>query len=181
MDGSIRISTHERNVLLKEVRRGTDPERRLRAHVLMLLADGWQWSLIVGVLFTSTSTINRWRLRYLDGGITAVLESARPGRKAGSWWAVMVIQWVTLRSPRDFAFYRSRWTCGTIVTLLAEDYGVRVSRETVRRRLHESDLAWRRPRPVLGPKDPQRAAKLRRIRALLRNVPHDEAAVFQDE
>jgi hypothetical protein len=34
----------ERNVLLKEVRRGTDPERRLRAHLLILLADGWPWS-----------------------------------------------------------------------------------------------------------------------------------------
>jgi transposase len=181
MDGSIRLSTHERNVLLKEVRQGVDPERRLRAHVLVLLADGWQWSLIVSVLFTSTSTINRWRLRYLNGGVAAVLESARPRRRAWSWWAVMVIQWVTLRSPRDFAFYRSRWTCGTIVTLLAEDYGVRVSRETVRRRLQESDLVWRRPRPVLGPKDPQRAAKLRRIRTLLRNLPHDEVAVFQDE
>lgn len=32
MDGSIRLSSHERNVLLEEVRRGTDPQRRLRAH-----------------------------------------------------------------------------------------------------------------------------------------------------
>jgi hypothetical protein len=94
---------------------------------------------------------------------------------------VLVIEWVTLRSPRDFGFYRSRRMCGTIVTLLAEAYHVQVSRETVRRRLHEDDLVWRRPRPVLGPKDPQRATKLRRIRALLRSLPADEIAVFEDE
>jgi hypothetical protein len=40
MDGSIQLSVHERNVLLQEMRRGTDPERRLRAHLLLLLADG---------------------------------------------------------------------------------------------------------------------------------------------
>jgi putative transposase len=82
---------------------------------------------------------------------------------------------------RDFGFYRSRWTCGTIVMLFVEDYHVQVSRETVRRRLEEADLVWRRPRPVLGLKDPQRAAKLRKIRALLQNLPSDEIALFQDE
>jgi putative transposase len=181
MDGSIRLSAHERNVLLQEARRGTNPERRLRAHLLVLLDDGWEWNVIVSVLFTSTSTVNRWRHRYLAGGLTAVLESARPRRARWQWWAALMIQWVTLRSPREFGFYRSRWTCSTIVVLLDENYGVQVSRETVRRRLHDDDLVWRRPRPVLGPKDPQRAAKLRQIRALLRNLPVDEMAVFEDE
>jgi len=40
---------------------------------------------------------------------------------------------------------------------------------------------WRRPRPVLGPKDPQRRAKLRGLRYLLANLAEDEIAVFQDE
>jgi transposase len=181
MDGSIRLLAHERNALLQEVRRGTDPERRLRAHLLVLLNDGWAWNVIVGVLFTSTSTINRWRQRYLAGGLTAVLESARPRRPRCHWLIGLVIHWVTVQSPRDFGFYRSRWTCGTVVALLEEDYSVRTSRETVRRWLHAEDLVWRRPRPVLGPKDPQRSQKLRKLRALLRDLPANEAAFFEDE
>lgn len=47
--------------------------------------------------------------------------------------------------------------------------------------MRQEGLVWRRPRPVLGPKDPRRAEKLRKIRALLGNLPSDEAAVFQDE
>jgi len=47
--------------------------------------------------------------------------------------------------------------------------------------LHQQDFVWRRPRPVLGPKDPQRSQRLRKIRALLRDLPADEVAVFQDE
>lgn len=182
MDGSIRIWRREHKILLDRVRRSTDPEQRLRAHILLLLAEGWKWSVIAAVLFTSSSTINRWRRRYLAGGLAAVLNSSRP---QGSWWSqwviVLVIRWVTMQTPRDFGFFRSRWTCATVVVLLREDHQIEVSRETVRRWLRRENLVWRRPRPVLGPKDPQRAEKLRKLRALLRHLPADEVAVFQDE
>jgi transposase len=65
--------------------------------------------------------------------------------------------------------------------VLYDAHRVKVSVETVRRCLHNQNLVWCRPRPVLGLKDPQRAWKLRKIRELLRDLPEDEAAVFQDE
>ena len=77
MDGSIRLSAPERKALLLQARQATDHERRLRAHLLVLLADGWSWNVIVAVLFTSTSTINRWRKRYLAGGVPAVSNNTR--------------------------------------------------------------------------------------------------------
>ena len=92
MDGSIRLSAQERKVLLQEVRRGSDSERRLRAHVVLLLGEGLSWSVIVAVLFTSTSTVNRWRKRYLAGGVPAVLESARPRCRRWQWWISVVDQ-----------------------------------------------------------------------------------------
>jgi transposase len=163
-------------------RRASDPQVRLRAHLLLLLDQGQSWAVIAAVLFTSASTINRWRRRFRAGGLEAVVGPRRPRAAAWSaWWAAVVIQWVTLRYPTDFGFVRSRWTCATVVVLLREDHGVRVSRETVRRWLQQADLVWRRPRPVVGPKDPQRAEKLRKIRAVLRHLPADETAVFQDE
>ena len=39
MDGSIRLSSTDRKALLHVVRRGTDGEQRLRAHILLLLDD----------------------------------------------------------------------------------------------------------------------------------------------
>ena len=182
MDGSIQLRAEERKVLLQQVCRSTNPERRLRAHLLLLLADGWAWSVIVGVLYTSTSTINRWRQRFLAGGLAAVLQESRPRRSWWTrWWSALVIRWVTMQTPVDFGFLRSRWTCGTVVLLLREDHGVQVGRETVRRWLHQHDLVWRRPRPVPGQIDPRRAVKLRKIRALLRELPANEIALFQDE
>jgi len=183
MDGSIQLRAFERKTLLQIVKTGGTHEQRLRAHVLLLLADGWTWTTITAVLFTSSSTINRWRQRFCTGGLEAIVNA--PGRcrpsRLGAWWIGLVLHWVTMLTPRDFGFYRSRWTCATVVLLLQEDHGIRVSRETVRRWLHDNDMVYRRPRPVLGPTDPKRSEKLRQIRALLRHLPANEVAVFEDE
>jgi putative transposase len=179
MSGSIRLRPCDRKALLAECRRGTDPDRRLRAHVLLLLDDGHSWALIAAVLFTSSSTINRWRRRYLGGGLDAVL--ARPRRGRLSWWPALVVRMVLTLTPSDFGFVRSRWTCEAVAVVLGEEYRLGVSRETVRRWLRREGLVYRRPRPVLGPKDPDRAAKLRRLRQLLAGLPAGEVAVFQDE
>ena len=163
MDGSISIRASDRKLLLDFHKTAATHEQRLRAHILLLLGDGVPWATIATVLFTSSSTINRWRKRYLAGGIDAILDAPGRRRRSGiaAFWVAMMIHWVTTRSPRDYGFVRSRWTCGTVAMLLCDDCGVRVGRETVRRRLREHDLVYRRPRPVLGPKDPERALKLR--------------------
>ena len=182
MEGSIHFRPQERKTLLEVVKTGSTHEQRLRAHLLLLLAMGLPWTTIEEVLFTSSSTINRWRQRFLAGGLAAVIGA--PKRRPSPLrllWIGVVFRWVTTMTPLDFGFVRSRWTCGTVVMLLKEDHGVKVGRETVRRWLHQKDLVYRRPRPVLGPEDPQRPYKLQKIRALLRNLPTDEIAVFQDE
>jgi putative transposase len=182
MDGSIRLREDERNDLLDHYRRAPDPAVRLRAHIILLLADGYAWATIVAVLFTSSSTIRRWQRRFQEGGVDALLGRRRGRRSAwAACWAVLVTTWVLRTTPRDFGFYRSRWTCSTLAIVIAERHGVGVRGETVRRWLHQQDVVWRRPRPVLEPRDPEREAKLRALRALLAQLPDDEVAVFEDE
>jgi putative transposase len=176
---SITLRPDQRNALLRHYRRAERPEWRLRAHVLLLLADGVAWSAIASMLYTSPSTIARCRGRFLQGGLGAVFPAARP--PAACWWAAVIVRWVLDCSPADFGFARSRWSCEAVAVVLAEDCQVQVSREAVRRRLRQAGLVWRRPRPVLRPKDPQRQAKLDALRRLLRSLPADEAAVFMDE
>ena len=85
------------------------------------------------------------------------------------------------RTPEDFGYFRRRWSCETLAEVLAWETGVRVSAETVRRVLQRLGYVWRRPRPTVGPVDPDHAAKLAAIQELLKHLPADEAAVFQDE
>jgi len=182
MEGSVSPGPAERKRLMEMFRKHPDPEVRRRAHIVLLLADGRSWSLIAGMLYCSTRTIGRWRRRFEEEGVEALVEDRRGRRSPFPTWAVgLVIGWMTKHVPRDFGFLRSRWTCECLTVLLLNIAAIGVSRETVRRWLHREQLVWRRPRPVLGPKDPARPFILGRLRSLLRDLPDDEVAVFQDE
>lgn len=182
MANCIRMTPAQRQALLEQYRKGVNPRVRLRAHLLLLLAEGYSWAVIAGVLFCSTRTIARWKTRVETEGVGAILgPSLPPAVGLGGWWSQVVAAWVTEWSPRDFGFLRSRWCCGVIVLLLVEIHALCVSPETVRRWLQREQLVWRRPRPVVGPTDPQREAKLQALRQLLATLPANEIVVFQDE
>src|SRR5918993_394292 len=179
---SIHLTTAERQELLDHYRRAAAPDVRLRAHILLLLDAGFPWATICAVLFCSPGTISRWKRRYEKDGADAVLGRPRGRKRSGVHvWATLVVRWVLTLSPADFRFARSRWSCESVAVVLREDYRVRVGRETVRRWLRSADLVWRRPRPTIRPKDPDRERKLADLRALLARLPADETAVFMDE
>jgi putative transposase len=179
---SIRLTADDRNTLLDHYRRDPDPQVRLRAHILLLLADGYTWAVIAAVLFTSPDTIARWKGRFESGGVGAVLGRPRGRRRSAAWaWAATAVLWVLTRRPAEFGFAKSRWSCEAVAVVLRDDHGVAASRETVRRWLRHDGLVWRRPRPTLRPRDPQRQAQLDSLRRLLAGLPDDETAVFADE
>lgn len=182
MDNPLRITARERQVLLDQYRKGVHTRVRWRAHILLLLAQGYSWATIAGVLFCRTRTIARWKTRVESDGLGAALTSSL---QAAAWldggWSALVASWVTRWSPRDFGFLRTRWCCSVMVLWLVERYELRVSAETVRRWLHRQQIVWRRPRPVVGPRDPQREAKRQALRQLLATLPATEIAVCQDE
>jgi putative transposase len=182
MDAGMVLHGSQREKLLEWYRRSDNPQVRLRAHILLLLADGYPWAMITAVLYCSSRTIALWKKRFADGGIEALLGEERGRPPILSWHlAATAAGWVRHYFPGDFGFLRSRWCCRTIVVLLLELHQVQVSQESVRRWLHEAGLVWRRPRPVLGPQDPDREAKLAAIRLFLRYLPADQIALFQDE
>jgi len=179
---SIRLTAEDRNTLLDHYRSDPDPQVRLRAHILLLLAGGYPWATVAAVLFTSPDTIARWKGRFLRGGVGEVLGRPRGRKRSAAWaWVAVVVAWVLCRRPAEFGFARSRWSCEAVAVVLRQDHGTPVSRETVRRWLRAAGLVWRRPRPVLRPTDPDRAAKLAALRRLLAALPEGETATFMDE
>ena len=176
----ITLRPGERTSLRELARSGPDPDTRQRATILLLLHAGATWAVITAALGCSSATIGRWARRYRTGGLTAL--SRRPVRSGRlGHWAQTIVAWVLTRRPREFGFARSRWSCEAVAVVLREDCRVRVGRETVRRCLAASGLVWRRPRPVVRRRDPDRGTRLAALRELLRNLPDDETAVFMDE
>lgn len=178
MDGSIHLTDQERKTLLEVVRNATEVRRAL---ALLWLEAGHTWAVITVMLYCGSATLARWKDWYECDGLPGLLSERRGRVPWSARFRDRVARWALKFTPRDFGFLRSRWTCALLALVLWRFTGLSVGRETIRRWLHQEQLVWRRPRPVLGPVDPQRSEKLARIRRLLEHLPDSEVAVFQDE
>src|SRR5204862_85961 len=91
MQSSIQFVGKQRKMLLQYYRSHEQPEIRLRAHIVLLLADGYSWAMITAVLFCSTRTVARWKSRFEKGGVHALV-SQRLGPRVvdGQHWRGVV-------------------------------------------------------------------------------------------
>lgn len=181
MDGSICLSRSERKTALSIYRGGGDARVARRAHVLLLLEGNWSYRQIMEALLCGSDFVATVKQRFLEAGFEAALAEPDDQRRPIPYWQVAILGWLEHKTPQDFGYFRSRWTCQLLAGVLWEEHGLRIGDEAIRRRLHELGFAWRRPRPVVGPTDPEYAVKLGRIKRLLRTLPAQEVAVFQDE
>ncbi|MGB8683595.1 MAG: IS630 family transposase [Candidatus Binatus sp.] len=177
MDGSIRLSLRERKACLKVYRSARAARRAL---IVLLLAEGRSYRQIRTAVLASPTLIAAIQRDFRQGGVDSVLKTER--REASvPYWLIVVMRWLVSFTPRDFGFFRSRWSCELLALLLHEREGIRLSPESVRRGMRRMEFVWRRPRPVVGPRDPEHATKLRQIQRMMAHLPSDETVVFQDE
>ena len=176
MDGHLRLSAKERKTCLQMYRSARAARRAL---VLLQLSEGLSYrQLRRGPGQSGADRRGETRLR---GRRCRRVSGTEEQPFTVAYWLIVVVRWLLQKTPQDFGFFRTRWSCALLAMLLWEQEGVRLSAETVRRGLHRMEFVWRRPRPVVGPRDPEHEAKLRRIRRLLATMPSDETVVFQDE
>jgi transposase len=177
MDGSIRLSAKERKVCLKLYRSAGAARRAL---VLLLLADQRSYRQIGTATLASPTLIAAVKRDFRNGGVARVLQTERRETSV-AYWLIVVMRWLLSFTPRDFGFFRSRWSCELLALMLRERENIRLSPETVRRGLHRMEFVWRRPRPIVGPRDPEHSQKLRQLQRFIGRLPDDETVVFQDE
>src|SRR5512142_266143 len=175
MPKTFSLTAKQHDELLTIYRKDPDPELRFRAHIILLRAEGYSWDTIEAMLFCSSRTVDRWLKRFQAEGV-AGLTGRKRGRpvRFGLGWVAVLVSWVTTKTPGDFGFLRSRWSCAILALLLRERERVGASRETVRRWLQRGNLVYRRPRPVLKPDEEERQVKRAELRKLLENLPEDE-------
>jgi putative transposase len=103
------LTTTQRDELLTIYRKDPDPELRFRAHIILLLADGYAWDTIEAMLFCSSRTVDRWLKRFQADGVEGLLGKKR-GRpfRLGCGWVALLVSRVTAATPSDFGFLRRR-------------------------------------------------------------------------
>lgn len=142
------------------------PRLRTRAQMVLLSAEkGLTVPEIAEIVRESQATILRWLKRYMAEGIAGLHDAPRSGAPARITDAYRE-QLVTAvrRRPRSLGLPYSLWTLQRLADYMAEQTGIRVSYETVRRVLKSADIVLSRPQHTISSPDPEYQVKKRRLK-----------------
>lgn len=137
-------------------------------HILLLCALGRTPTEIADFLLCSRSSVYRAVEAYQRGDLMiGWYEEGDPAPQTRT---------LVKKSPAVFGWCRT-----TLALQLAMERGYVVSRETVRRTLHQLNYVWKRARPGSRDDDPKRVSKLAGIRHLVESLTAGAARFFADE
>jgi len=143
-----------------------DPRLRTRAQMILLAAaQGLKVLQIARMVRASEATVLRWLKRYRAEGIEGLQDAPRPGRPSPMTQAYKdALLAAVRRRPRSCERPFSLWTLQRLVDYLAEQTGIRVSDETVRRALKHAGIVLSRPQHQISSPDPAYARNKRRLK-----------------
>ena len=182
MSFSLSLKAAQRSHLLRVYRRHPNPQARLRAHILLLLAEGYSWGAIAAVLFTSPSTIARWKEQFEAGGVDALRGRQLGASPLWSAEAEAILRDALEHSPDELGYMAVTWTVSLLREHIEKQWGQKPSDPQIRRQLRQLKYVWKRPRHELPESKSARVKRrLRLIRKKVRGLPEDCAVLFEDE
>jgi transposase len=133
--------------------------------VLLSAEKGLKAEEIAEVVRESSVTVLRWLHRYISEGIEGLMDAPRPGRSlvVTEEFRKRLLE-VVRRRPRSLDLEYSMWTLQRLADFLAEETGIRVSDETIRRELAKEDIVFSRPQHTISSPDPEYQVKKRRLK-----------------
>lgn len=133
-------------------------------------------------LQAARSSVYRWIYRFRKMGIDG-LRTRKRGPKPSTVTVELKehLENVIDQSPRDFGYLTNRWTSRLLARVLARHFDEEVHPSTIRRLLVRMDYRWKRARPTLHKKDPDKESKLEDIEIAIQQCSRSTATVFVDE
>jgi transposase len=158
----------------------------LALHLLLLCAAGRSPTEIAAVLCCSRSSVYRVVKAYRAGNLgwdDEVGSGLRPPLRLTLLSPALTRSLLVILKtvPRACGWCRTRWSCATVALELQARRGLMASAETVRRWLQELDWVWKRTKLSATDDDPQRVAKLSRIRYVFESLRVGTTLLFADE
>ncbi len=155
-----------------------------RAQVVATSTSGRTVSDTAEIFHCARSHVYRTLARFEELGWLGLLDGRRDNgmRKTDAAFCTVVRDLLD-QSPRDYGYLRPTWTRELLILVSEEQTGVRVGLSAMSRVLRKIGARRGRPKPAVACplSDRQRRRRLRQIRQLLANLPHNEVAVYEDE
>lgn len=172
----------ERRRLIKNIHKTKDKDHCRRLTAILLLAEGQTVAAVSNTLAAARSSVNRWVRWYTECGIEG-LESSTRGRAPILPFVQIaaVLTALLALNPQDLGYQRSRWSTELMAIEVNRVFDLKVHASTIRRWLPKLGIVWRRAAPTLHIKDPDKEAKLARIKQALEHCDADHPVFYEDE
>ena len=180
----IQLSRPVRRRLHRWAQSTKDAQLRTRILIVLHYAQGWGVKRVSRALGCAEATAVRVARRFQDKGEAGLVDGrSENGTPKVDADLLQALAEISQRTPEDFGWRRPTWTRELLVKTLEQETGEAVSIRTMARMLEELGMRWGTARAiVLCPWPRQRKnRRLRQIRALLRHLPANEVAYYQDE
>ena len=152
---------YDRRRLSRALHQVADARTYRRLQAVLLVAQGRTVPEAAQITGARPRSIYGWVRTYVQthqpGSIHDAPRSGRP-RAAGAITPARLVR-ALRRDPMRLGYHATGWTVSLLADHLQEKYGCAISPRTLRRRMQDLDLRWKRPRYVYATKDPNRAQK----------------------
>lgn len=151
--------------------RTKDVRVRQRAQIVLLATERGLVAHEIGALVRlDEQSVRRWLKRYMAEGIEGLQDKPRPGAApvvTPAFRTTLVA--AVRRRPRSLDQPYSLWTLQRLADYMAEETGIRVSDETIRRYLEAEGIVLSRPQHKISSPDPEYEVKKRRSKTRATN------------
>ena len=152
---------HDRRRLANALRQAQEVKVYQRIQAVLLIAQGYSVDEVARIVGSQRRSVYDWMHRYLDHHRVADLYDApRIGRPptAPQITKARILRELA-RDPLKLGYNTTVWTVPLLASHLSRRYDAQITPRTLRRRMKEVGLRWKRPRHVYATKDPHRAQK----------------------
>src|SRR3954468_24518202 len=146
----VRLSGADRKRLAPVLETAREGGVYCRVEALLLVAEGQTVAEAARRCHVDRSSVHRWLGQYgARRDANALVDRPRSGRpRQSSRLTPRRLAVVLARDPRRCGYQATSWTVPLLTHYLATQEGIVISARTLRRRLHEADYRWKRPRYV---------------------------------
>ena len=155
------LTARERRKLEETSRRTKDARLYRRTMAILRIDAGDHPEAVADALGVSQMSVYRWITRFNDErSVEALADRPRSGRPP-LMAAISDEQFAALlqQSPLSLGYMAFTWTVPLLRGHIERTFGITLSDETVRRRLHRQEYRWKRPRYVYIETDPSKGQK----------------------